>query len=79
MSVDDIGFARVDVDRAELIVDRTWRQVIDQDRSTTSPSFSRTIVSGWTQQTPPHDPAPTRPPLRVERRPCRRRRGAAGS
>ena len=33
MSVDGIGFARVDVDRADLVVDRTWRQVIDQDRA----------------------------------------------
>ena len=49
MSVDDIGFARVDVDHADLVVDRTWRQVIDQDRAAPAPSLSRTIVSGWTQ------------------------------
>ena len=52
MSVDGIGFARVDVDPGDLIVDRSWRQVIDQDRPTT-PSLSRTIVSGWTQQARP--------------------------
>ncbi len=65
MSVDGIGFARVDVDPGDLIVDRSWRQVIDQDRPT-SPSLSRTIVSGWTQQAPPGQ-GPARPPLSVER------------
>ena len=33
MSVDGIGFARVDVDHVDLVVDRTWLQVIDQDRA----------------------------------------------
>jgi hypothetical protein len=67
MSVDDVGFARVDIDRCDLIVYRTWRQVTDQDRSAPAPapSLSRTIVSGWTQQTPP--PGQARPPLSVER------------
>ena len=65
MSVDDIGFARVDVDLGDLIVDRSWRQVIDQDRPT-PPSLSRTIVSGWTQEAA-QGPGPARPPLSVER------------
>jgi hypothetical protein len=49
MSVDGLGFARVDVEPGDLVVDRSWRQVIDQDRAA-APSLSRTIVSGWTQQ-----------------------------
>ena len=40
--------------------------MIDQDRAAEAPSLSRTIVSGWTQQTP-QGPAPVRPPLSVER------------
>ena len=66
MSVDRIGFARVDVDPGDLVPDRTWREVIDQDRAAEAPSLSRTIVSGWTQQTAP-GPGPARPPLSVER------------
>jgi hypothetical protein len=68
MSVDGIGFARVDVDPGDLVVDQTWREVIDQDRATEAPPLSRTIVSGWTQQTPQGPgPGPARPPLSVER------------
>ena len=65
MSVDGIGFARVDVDPGDLIVDRNWQQVVDQGRAA-PPSLSRTIVSGWTQQAPPGQ-GPARAPLSVER------------
>ena len=45
VSVAGVGFQLVDVDSDDLIVDRTWRQVIDEPRPI-GPTV-RTIVAGW--------------------------------
>jgi hypothetical protein len=43
LSVDAIGFATVDVDLADLITDRGWRQAVDVT------AVTRTILDGWSE------------------------------
>jgi hypothetical protein len=50
VSVAGVGFRRVDVDADDLIVDRTWRDVIDEPRPI-GPT-ARTVVAGWTTPAP---------------------------
>jgi hypothetical protein len=50
VSVAGVGFQRVDVDADDLIVDRSWRQVIDEPRPV-GPTV-RTIVAGWSTPQP---------------------------
>jgi hypothetical protein len=49
MSVAGVGFQQADVDSEDLIIDRTWRQVIDEPRPI-GPTV-RTIVAGWSAPT----------------------------
>jgi hypothetical protein len=52
VSVDYVGFRRVDVDAVDLITDRTWRQAVDMP----APSAARVIVEEWAPS--PLDGAP---------------------
>jgi hypothetical protein len=50
VSVAGVGFHRVGIDANDLIVDRSWRQVIDEPRPV-GPT-ARTIVAGWSAPQP---------------------------
>jgi hypothetical protein len=51
VSVAGVGFQRVDVDADDLIVDRSWREVINEPRPV-GPTV-RTIVAGWSTPASP--------------------------
>jgi hypothetical protein len=60
VSVGGVGFQRVDLDPDDLIVDRTWREVINEPRPIGA--TVRTIVASWSTPTP----TPARPGITVE-------------